>query len=413
MANEEQPPKNMMTTTDSCKIYEDMSGFYRKEVFSDVNLILCDKTIPAHKIVLAIGCKYFESILIENPKQSEIILEDVPSKAFEAVLLYIYTGSVLVEMSYGDDLFDVIQLARKYSLKSLEDTLYEKTVSIMCPSNICLFLNKSNELQMDELKQICLLFIDSNLSKILGTNLLNVLTQKSMVQLLERDCFPAHETEIFEIAASWCGSNTDVNNLVSGCVKLTKLTIDELFNVVWPSKIIESERLLNALVSIRNNSTNTAHLINKNIAVAAYNAKVISGIKTLKLLEGTENEDEGARHDQNDVNGITLDLGLNRSFNHVKLKMLGIFYSSYYLETSFNQRKWYKLIDYSQYACSYEQNLYFDGVHQARYIRAVFSKLIPLGKFEVSFDSTVPEVHNHIIYPSSNVIYSETKIFMW
>ena len=88
---------------------------------------------------------------------------------------------------------------------------------------------------------------------------MNVVFQKSMVQLLERDCFPAHETEIFEIAASWCGSNTDVNNLVSGCVKLTKLTIDELFNVVWPSKIIESERLLNALVSIRNNSTNTAH----------------------------------------------------------------------------------------------------------------------------------------------------------
>ncbi|XP_063904309.1 BTB/POZ domain-containing protein 9-like isoform X3 [Zophobas morio] len=354
---------------------------------------------------------------MQDPKQSEMILTDVPPKAFEVVLNYIYTGSVFIKLSYEDDVFDVLQLAHKYSLKPLENIINKTMTSMINTSNVCLFLNKADELGMDELKQVCLTFIDNHLSEIRGNKFLNLLTQTSMVKLLERDSFPALEIEVFEIAASWCKTNADFNNLVTGCVQLTKLTPDEILNVVWPSKVIDSDRLLNALAYIKNKSSNTVprkmtQLKNKNIAIAAYNTTVISGLNTAMLLEGTEEEEEGAYHDENDKNGITLDLGSKKSFNHIKMKILGKYYSSYYLETSHNQKKWHKLIDYSQYSCSHEQNLYFDGVQQARYIRAVFSKQISLGKFEVSFDSKIPEVHKQIIYPLSNVVSSETKIFV-
>ena len=87
---------------------------------------------------------------------------------------------------------------------------------------------------------------------------MKVVFQKAMVQLLKRDSFPANETEIFTLVKRWCTTNVDVDSLVTGCVQLTKLTRMEIFTLVWPSKVIDSERLLDALVKIRNNSSETA-----------------------------------------------------------------------------------------------------------------------------------------------------------
>ncbi|KAJ3646710.1 hypothetical protein Zmor_024286 [Zophobas morio] len=255
MANEEQP-KEIITITDSAKIDEDMSGFYQKTTFSDVNLVLANKTIPAHKIVLASRCKYFKSIITEDPKQSEIFLKDVPPKAFDVVLNYIYTGSIFIKSSQEDEIVDVLQLAHKYSLKKLEKTITVKMTSIINMSNVCLLLNKADELDMEELRKICLDFIDKHFPEIIDTNFLNVLTQNSMVKLLERDVVPANEIDIFKLAANWCKNNVDTDNLVIGCVRLNELTEDHILDLVWPSKLIESDVLMHSLVSIRNKIPN-------------------------------------------------------------------------------------------------------------------------------------------------------------
>ncbi|XP_063904307.1 BTB/POZ domain-containing protein 9-like isoform X2 [Zophobas morio] len=390
MANEEQPRKKIMSFIDPFKMYKNTAFFLKNRLFSDVKLILGDTIIPAHKIVLAIESKYFESIFIEDPNQAEIIIEDVPLNAFESILRYIYTGSVVLRMSYGDHLFDALQLARKHGITSYENIVHKRIASIISLTDVCRFLNKADELQMDELKEICFFFIESNVSTILRTYLLNELTQKAMVQLLKRHSFPANETEIFTLVKRWCTTNVDVDSLVTGCVQLTKLTRMEIFTLVWPSKVIDSERLLDALVKIRNNSSETAQLINKNTTP---NDKVI--------------------YDWNNGNGVTLDVRMNRFFNHVKLKILGKSECSYYLATSFNRDKWDRVIDYTQYACRHEQNLYFNEIQEARYIRVVFSKRTQLGQFQVFFDHEVPGVCNQIVRPSSNVINSETKIFLW
>ena len=87
MANEEEPQQKLIIT-DTSKISEDMAPYYLKETFSDIQIILSDKTIHAHKvgfssvsnkinsehsynfqIVLAARCKYFESLLMQDPKQ--------------------------------------------------------------------------------------------------------------------------------------------------------------------------------------------------------------------------------------------------------------------------------------------------------------------------------------------------------
>ena len=77
-----------------------------------------------------------------------------------------------------------------------------------------------------------------------------------MVKLLERDVVPANEIDIFKLAANWCKNNVDTDNLVIGCVRLNELTEDHILDLVWPSKLIESDVLMHSLVSIRNKIPN-------------------------------------------------------------------------------------------------------------------------------------------------------------
>ncbi|XP_063904277.1 BTB/POZ domain-containing protein 9-like isoform X2 [Zophobas morio] len=412
MANEQEPQQKLIIT-DSSKIYDDMSSYYLKETFSDIQLILSDKTIHAHKIVLAARCKYFESLLLQDPKQAQIELINVPSKALETILYYIYTGTVVIASSDENYVSDILKLAHEYSLKTLVQIINEKMGSIVDLSNVCFFLNIANAYDMDELKEICHTFIDEHVSQTFEHDFLNVLTQKSMVNLLKRDAFPVQEINVFKIAADWCKINEDLENLVIECVQFPCLTLNEILTVVWPSKVIENEKVLNILATIERNGTKETqrHIVeqfeSKNLATGEYNVKVISGLNTTMLFEETGNEEDGAYHNEDDKNGITVDLAGVKCFNHITMN-IGNKWVKYSIEISTDLQNWHSVIDYSRYMCRYNQNLYFEQ-QKARYIRIVLkNSSARICKFQVYMSRNVPTIHNQVVCPSSNVITSET-----
>ncbi|XP_063904338.1 BTB/POZ domain-containing protein 9-like isoform X3 [Zophobas morio] len=326
MANEAEPQQKIIIT-DSSKMYEDMSPYYLRETFSDIQLILPDKTIHAHKIVLAARCKYFESLLMKDPKQVEITLRNVPSKAFETILYYIYTGSIVIASEDENDISDILQLAHEYSLKTLEKSINEKMNSIVNLSNVCSLLNKANAHDMDELRQICHTFIDEHVSQTLEYDFFNVFTQKSIINLLKRDAFPVEEINVFKIVYNWCKINKDLNKLVIECIRISTLTRNEILTVVWPSKIVDEAKLLNALAAIEVNGPKATQrryagrLKDKNLATAD-NVKVISGLNTAMFFEETEKYEEGAYHNEDDKNGITVDLGAVKCFNYITMYVI-------------------------------------------------------------------------------------------
>jgi hypothetical protein len=75
------------------------------------------------------------------------------------------------------------------------------------------------------------------------------LLQKSVIQLLERDTLLVPEIEIFK-SVSKCKLNDDDDNLVIGSVRLSWLTVEDIVSTVWPSKLVEDEKLLGAIVEI-------------------------------------------------------------------------------------------------------------------------------------------------------------------
>ncbi|XP_063904323.1 BTB/POZ domain-containing protein 9-like isoform X2 [Zophobas morio] len=418
MANEAEPQQKIIIT-DSSKMYEDMSPYYLRETFSDIQLILPDKKIHAHKIVLAARCKYFESLLMKNPKKQtyKITLRNVPSKAFETILCYMYTGSIAIASEDENDISDILQLAHEYSLKTLEKSIIEKMNSIVNLSNVCSFLNKANAHDMDELREICHTFIDKHVSQKLEYDFFNILTQKSMINLLKRDAFPVEEINVFKIVANWCKINKDLlNKLVIECIRISTLTRNEILTVVWPSKIVDKAKLLNALAAIEVNGPKetqrcfAGRLKDKNLATAEYNVKVISGLNTAMFFEETERYEEGAYHNEDDKNGITVDLGAVKCFNYIKMYVIYGSWPRYYIEVSTDLEKWHNVIDYSKYYCACIQNLYFEG-QQARYIRIVLkTDGARICRFQVYMSSKVPKIHNQIVCPFSNIITSETFI---
>ncbi|XP_063904319.1 BTB/POZ domain-containing protein 9-like isoform X2 [Zophobas morio] len=416
MANEAEPQQKIIIT-DSLKMYEDMSPYYLRETFSDIQLILSDKIIHAHKIVLAARCKYFESLLMIDPKQAEIALQNVPSKAFETILYYIYTGSIVIASEDENNISDILKLAHEYSLKTLEKSINEKMNSIVNLSNVCSLLNKANAHDMDELREICHTFIDKHVSQKLEYDFFNILTQKSMINLLKRDAFPVEEINVFKIAANWCKFHEDLDNLVIECIRFSTLTRNEILTVVWTTKIVDETKLLNALAMIEVNGPKETQRRfagwwkGKNLATAENNVKVIFGLNTAMLFEETEKFEEGAYHNVDDKNGITVDLGAVKCFNYITMYVIiKRSWPYYYIEVSTDLQKWHNVVDYSKYYCECIQNLYFEE-QQARYIRIVLKNdRTRISRFQVYMSSKVPKIHNQIVFPFSNVITSETCI---
>ncbi|XP_063904282.1 BTB/POZ domain-containing protein 9-like isoform X2 [Zophobas morio] len=392
-----------------------MSPYYLKETFSDIQLILSDKTIHAHKIVLAARCKYFESLLLQDPKQTQIELMNASSKALETILYYIYTGTVIIASLDENYVSHILKLAHEYSLKTLVQTINEEMVSIVDLSNVCFFLNIANAHDMDELKEICHTLIDRHVSQTYEYNFFNDLTQKSMVNMLKRDAFPVEEIDVFKIAANWCKINGDLDNLVIECVRFPCLTRNEILNLVRPSKVVDNEKLLDVLSTIENNGTKETQrhvsekFVVKNLVTGEYNVKVISGLNTTMLFEETKNGEDGAYHNEDNKNGINVDLAGVKCFNHITMNIRKS-WVGYKIEISTDLQKWHNVIDYSMYECKYNQNLYFEQ-QKARYIRIILKdSSARICKFQVYMSRNVPTIHNQIVCPFSNVITSETVI---
>ncbi|XP_063911431.1 BTB/POZ domain-containing protein 9-like [Zophobas morio] len=245
---------------DFSKFKDDMTPFYLNKAFSDIILNVDGEKIVAHKLILAARCIFFELLLLSNPDQSEIVLTNVPVDCFKKIIKYLYTGCISLNFSDLNFLFEILKLARAYSLKALVTAVSQEATSSLTTENVCLILNLANNYDFEEIRQICHTFIDEHISDILMSepNFFNALTQKSMIKLLERDIFPLPEIEIFKIVSHWCNIHKDENNLVINCIRFSRLTRHEILNIVRPTKLVDSDKLLELLAYIEENNTSVS-----------------------------------------------------------------------------------------------------------------------------------------------------------
>ncbi|XP_066970571.1 protein tramtrack, alpha isoform-like isoform X14 [Macrobrachium rosenbergii] len=94
-----------------------ISSLRAKERYTDVTITCEGKFYQVHKFVLATCSEYFEKIFQETPcKHPVIVLRDVSCDELEALLNYMYIGSVSVAQS---DLARLIKVAELFQIKGL------------------------------------------------------------------------------------------------------------------------------------------------------------------------------------------------------------------------------------------------------------------------------------------------------
>lgn len=71
-----------------------MAQLFMCQDYSDVEFIVENQRLPAHRVILAARSEYFRALLyggLSETNQREITLK-IPLKAFKALLKYIYSG---------------------------------------------------------------------------------------------------------------------------------------------------------------------------------------------------------------------------------------------------------------------------------------------------------------------------------
>ena len=88
----------------------DLLKAMNNEEFSDITLIIGDKKIYAHRVVLASRSKFFEAMFSHEYKeaQGEITLQDISYELFIVLLEYIYSDQIAINLK---QIFDILALA--------------------------------------------------------------------------------------------------------------------------------------------------------------------------------------------------------------------------------------------------------------------------------------------------------------
>uniref|UniRef100_A0A7S2PDR2 BTB domain-containing protein n=1 Tax=Leptocylindrus danicus TaxID=163516 RepID=A0A7S2PDR2_9STRA len=119
-------------------IISDLRSFVNNETFSDITLIVGDKPIYAHKIIL-MRCPYFSAMLLGEmmeSTQSVITLHEVNFPIFMVLLEYLYTDTAdipvdsAMEILAAADQFCITRLKTKCENKMLETITIDNAAAI-------------------------------------------------------------------------------------------------------------------------------------------------------------------------------------------------------------------------------------------------------------------------------------------
>ncbi|KAJ3647109.1 hypothetical protein Zmor_024646 [Zophobas morio] len=412
-----------VTVTDTTKLLGDVASLYQNQKFSDIILLVDDQKLYAHKVILAVRSKYFESLFYEdshNTNQAEITITSVTFDALRSLLKYIYTGTITIS-SDVDSTLQILGLAHQYSFTDLQSAIINKIKPLLNLQNVCAVLNTANLYDLEELLQVCHSFMDLNASEVVASDCFTDLSQKSMIKLLERSTFFAPEIEIFKSVAKWCKINNDVDDLVIQCVRLSWMTVVDIVTTIWPSKLFDCEKLLQAIAEIvgvktKLSSSRGLYLLDENLATVQHKAEVVSGTNSSWLLTGGGTVERNfAYHFIDGKSGIIVKLGSPSFVNHFKMRLWDgdNRYYSYYISISLDQKNWRRVIDYSRIGCRSNQVLFFNQ-QVTQYAKIVgtnntVDKAFHIISFEAYFKSDVPTTANGIISPNYNVATLDKK----
>ena len=136
--------------------------FLFSDTLSDIQLIVGEKVLYAHKFILAARSEVFEAMFTQEKKENgenNVKIEDFTCEVVMEMLRYMYTHKI---NEIEKMLEDLLTLADKYLLKELKSLCESTLIENLSNSNICNLMLIANKYDLYNLKKKIISFIALN-----------------------------------------------------------------------------------------------------------------------------------------------------------------------------------------------------------------------------------------------------------
>ncbi|KAK0076854.1 hypothetical protein PV325_004762 [Microctonus aethiopoides] len=127
-------------------LYSHLKNFLTVPDLSDTMIIIDEKEIPVHKIILAAYSPVFLAMFKTDMTESadkQIIITDIEVDIMQKVVEFMYTGTINPVPNY-DILLSILKVADKYEIKDLKVLCEEKLSEKITVENVLEILEKSS-----------------------------------------------------------------------------------------------------------------------------------------------------------------------------------------------------------------------------------------------------------------------------
>lgn len=138
--------------------------------FSDMAIVIGEKKIPVHKIILAANSPVFLAMFKTNMSESmnkQIVVTDTEVDVMEKVINFMYTGVIHPTLDI-DALISILEVADKYEIMTLQKLCEQKLSEKIRIENVLEILDRISLYRVPQLRKIITSFMVNNKSTIVG-----------------------------------------------------------------------------------------------------------------------------------------------------------------------------------------------------------------------------------------------------
>ncbi|XP_020619584.1 BTB/POZ domain-containing protein 6-like [Orbicella faveolata] len=202
--------KDFWSATSRCTIGERCKFMFNNELLSDVKFVVRDaahgsrsmKKIPAHKFLLAISSPVFYAMFYGElaEKKDSIDISDCDHESLLELFRFMYSDKVILN---GDNVMQVLYLAKKYMLPSLADKCTEFLRENLDASNVFHVLPAAQTCEEKDLECHCWKVIDNQTDEAVKSDGFVTIKKSLLETLVERDSLNVKEVELFKAVDCW------------------------------------------------------------------------------------------------------------------------------------------------------------------------------------------------------------------
>lgn len=193
--------KNEKQSFNQRSLYDRVEKLLVTYEWSDCSFHVSNKIFKAHRLILGISSPVFEAMFygpLSNNK--EIVITDILPDTFQLILNYIYTDKV--EISCIEQAFELLYSGRKYMLEHLSQICIAYIQSNISIDNVIDILNYPDYMQDEQLIKYSLKLLCEHADYLLEEKK-NIVTHPCMKAILENNQINMSEKDLIKHVFEW------------------------------------------------------------------------------------------------------------------------------------------------------------------------------------------------------------------